>query len=585
MREEPPEGTPDGLIADRFRLEGLLGTGGSASVFEALDTATGEIVAVKLLHPHLAASAPLQEAFLAEAARAQKLRHPGLAAIRGVGVHDDGTGPIVWIAQDLAPGMTLGEHVRRSGPLSPAHAIAMADSVLDALSAAHAIGLVHRDVSPGNVMIDIQGGALVSTRLLDFGLADAPGRAARGGDVLLSSAPALESGVVANTRYASPEQLRGEPVSASGDLYQVGGTLYFALTGSPPYRHASSDELVRAHVHAPPPVPSVVARSVPPELDRIVVRAMLKDPADRFADAAAMRAALGAVPLAAVPLGAAPTAPTANAFPKAPTRAATAAVAIHGAEPSGPGATRLLPLDPTTPADDDDSTAPVSIGSGAWGWFLGVAALVLAALVVGPALFGSLAGRPAPTISASAVAAPSTLPPVATTTPSSTPAAAAVAVPVFGTLTEARAALAAAGLLVGDVQAVPSPSPGETVLSADPERGTFVRPGSSVALRIASGQNAIPSVEGMARDAAFAALQAAGFLPSELGVSVPGASGGIAVTTRPAPGSTLAVGSPVTVLVTIEAASTPAPSPSATGAAPTPSPGPRGSGQGAGGGG
>jgi serine/threonine-protein kinase len=581
MPEESPGVAPDGLIADRFRLEGLLGTGGSASVFEALDTTTGETVAVKLLHPHLAARAPLQEAFLAEAARAQKLRHPGLAAIRGVGVHDDGTGPIVWIAQDLAPGMTLGEHVRRNGRLSPAHAIAMADSVLGALSAAHAIDLVHRDVSPGNVMIDIQGGVLVSTRLLDFGLADAPGRSARGGDVLLSSAPAHESGIVANTRYASPEQLRGEPVSASGDLYQVGGTLYFALTGSPPYRHVSREELVRAHAHAPPPVPSVLARGVPPELDRVVVRAMLKDPADRFADAAAMRAAL-----AAVPIGTSPPAPTASTAPKAPTRAATAAVAIHGAEPSGPGATRLLPIDPTTDApEDDDSTAPVSIGSGAWGWFLGVAALVLVALVVGPALFGSLAGRPAPTISASAVAAPSTLSPVATTTPSSTPAAAAVAVPAFGTLTEARAALAAAGLLVGDVQAVPSASPGETVLSADPERGTFVRPGSSVALRIASGQNAIPSVEGMTRDAAFAALQAAGFLPSELGVSVPGASGGVAVTTRPAPGSTQSVGSPVTVLVTTDAASTPAPSPSATGAQPTPSPGPRGGGQGAGGGG
>jgi eukaryotic-like serine/threonine-protein kinase len=206
----------DGLVSGRYRLGELLGTGGSASVFTALDIETDTVVALKILHPHLSDPVQTREAFFAEARAAAVLRHPNIVAVLGVGVHDPGEEPLAWIALDLAPGVSLAEHVEKHGALGVDDALTLAAGVLLALEAAHAVGLIHRDISPANVMVDVRPDsklAVGAVRLLDFGLADAAGRPALGTDLLRSSAVHGDTatrpvGVLGSVNYMSPEQHR-----------------------------------------------------------------------------------------------------------------------------------------------------------------------------------------------------------------------------------------------------------------------------------------------------------------------------------------------------------------------------------------
>jgi serine/threonine-protein kinase len=320
----PPPGESgrdrSGLISGRYRLGELLGSGGSASVFTAVDVATGEAVALKILHPHLSRSPAARDAFFVEARAAERLLHPNIVRVLGVGVHrvgedpgaadpadpadplepaaDDSAGePRAWIALELAPGTTLAEEVERVGRLPLAEAVAVAEGVLAALEFAHGAGLIHRDVSPTNVVLarDPRGRLRPSgVRLLDFGLADAAGRAAVGADVLRTPGASAPAGVLGNANYVSPEHARGLPVDERGDIYQLGATLYFALIGRPPFVRDSTAATLAAHLEAPPPVPSVDRPGVFRALDRIVVKALLKDPTQRYASAAEMSIAVRA---------------------------------------------------------------------------------------------------------------------------------------------------------------------------------------------------------------------------------------------------------------------------------------------------
>lgn len=573
----PATGLADGLVADRFRLDGLLGTGGSASVFRAVDTTTGAAVAVKILHPHLAESPALREAFLAEARRSEAVRHPHIAPVVAVGVHDDATTPAVWIAQGLAPGLTLSEHIRTNGRLAVRQAADVGIAVLDALTAAHAAGLVHRDISPANVMVALDGDRVARVHLLDFGLADAAGQTARGGDVLRSTASSGRQGVVGNVRFASPEQLRGEPVGGRGDLYQVGGLLYFMLTGSAPYPQESHEEMVRAHISAPPPVPSVRTPGIPPELDRVVVRALLKHPGDRFPDAATMASALAAA------VGQGPTRGGPVSAEGSQTSIATVGgddVTTFATEDPNTGATRVLApavgatrsLSATTaaalaPGRAVPAAQPERRGTGVWLFVVLVPVVIAIGLVVGPALVAAPESGPSPSSSpAVSASAPQATPPQAPV-PSEAPAL--VAVPQLGSLADVRSAIEAAGLRVGRVTNADAPLPADTVLSSDPAPGTRVQPGAQVSLTIASGSNAVPDIDGMPGAAALATVRAAGFEPIEVRLSAPDVPEGVAFATRPSIGRSLPLGSDVSVLVAVGAAPTPAPSTSPT---PVPTP-------------
>jgi len=539
-----------GLVAGRFRVEGLLGTGGTASVFRARDEVTGQTVAVKLLHPHLSQSDTVRKAFLREGRRTAHVSHPSIVAVVDMGTFREHGIPIAWIAQQIVEGVTLAEHVRATGPLSAVHAAAVAGDILDALGAAHAVGLVHRDVSPANVLVHVVDNGLPRSTLLDFGLADAAGETAHGDDVLRSSVSPVTAGVVGNAEFASPEQLSGQPVGPRGDLYQVGGMLYFALTGRAPFTGSDRSAVIRAHLHAPPPVPSVAVRSVPGALDRVVVRSMLKEPAGRFADAAEMRAAvLEAVTPARV---------------RVPGDDEVSSTRVLAAAPLGAGSA-------PAPAPVDESTRH----GPRWG---AIAAIVL--LLAGTAAAVPLmanAGRAAPAAEPSAAAsapvptATTTSTPQPTASDPGTPAPIATAlVPAFGSLDDTRLALAAAGFVVGDITERDAPQSAGTVLSSDPAPGTAVARGSAVRLVVASGSNLVPNVVGMDAAAAASSMRAAGFVPAQTTVASDRPMGTV-VGVEPAAGSAARLGSAVTILVAA-ARATPTPAPPSPSSTPTPVP-------------
>jgi len=540
-----------GLISARYRLGELLGTGGSASVFSAVDVRDDSVVALKLLHPHLSGDPAAREALFREARGAAGLRHPNIVAVLDVGVHDDG---IAWIALELAPGVSLAEHVELHGVIGSLQTVALAAGVLRGLEAAHAAGLVHRDVSPANIMLSPGADALLTpddVRLVDFGLADAAGRAALAPPSPESdgSAPA---GALGSVNYVSPEQATGGSVDARGDIYQLGAVLYFALTGRPPFPRASAAETVDAHLSAPPPVPSVAQPRIPRAVDRLVVKAMLKAPGDRFQSAAEM---LGAVE--ALMIGVAPRVLDSGD----PRTLVLPAGRVSNSErrprlpESRPAATVAVPVAAPVPAAADD---------GSWLWKSGIALVTVIAIVAW--IVSSATGGSAPQAAAQPSSSAVVVTPTATAAPPpplpTAPTTAVVPAVAGGSITDARLAIESAGFVAGGITDENSASPAGTVLRSTPEQGSNQTLGSTVALVVASGLGEVPGIDDLPRDAAIAAIQGAGFaaiMSVQEDASVPM---GTILGTDPPAGTAVLLGRTVTILV----ASSPAP------VAPTPSP-------------
>lgn len=536
----------DGLVAGRFRVLGLLGSGATASVYDALDTRDGGRVAVKVLHPHLAARPEMRSAFLREAERVAALSHPALCGVIGSGTpHDVGGEGETWTAWQLAPGLTLGEHVRERGTLSARTASDVGASVLDGLAVLHAAGLVHRDISPSNIVVDVDAaGHLRDARIIDFGLVDAAGTTTRGGDVLRSEAG---DGVVGNLQYAAPELLRGEGVGPSADLYQLAGVLYYALVGSPPFPRDSAEATIRAHQSAAPPTVSVSVGGVPVALDRVIVRAMVKDPATRFGSAGEMRAALSSAVATRVDAEAVPVDRTTR------TRVFSPAVS------------------PAVDAAQHASAEPEGQGGSPWLWGLGLVAVGLVVAVVVALSSGSepTTARETPAAVVSS--------PVSTPSPSApTPIVETPPPPVTATVPSlegmdadaASRALATAGLAVGEIMSVDSERPIRTVLGSEPAAGTTLGAGGIVTLTVASGSNGVPDVVGAPEQPAIDAVAAAGFVPIVTRQSS-GAPTGTVTAVQPAGSTSLPLGATVSLVV---AAPLPAPSPTTPPVTPTPTP-------------
>jgi serine/threonine-protein kinase len=543
------------LVAERFRLRELLGSGGTAAVYRAHDTVRGEDVALKLLHPHLAADAPMRDAFFEEVRAAQSAAHPSLVEIYDAGVAELDP-PVAWIALEYVSGITLEDYVRENGALDPSVVQPLAEALLQALAALHAVGVVHRDVSPQNVMFD--PAALAdperfgrSVRLLDFGLADVSGRSTRGTDALLSGS-GEPIGVVATVAYASPEQLLGAPVGESSDVYQAGATLFLALTGTPPFPGASA-AVVRAHLAAPPPVPSARRRGVPRAWDRLITTAMLKDPADRYEGAEAMRAVVAArlEPRMADGRAGVAQVPTALTRPYRTTLPSTSTpIPSHGAPGAGEGLLRPARHWP--------------------GWLAGgIGAAAIAAIVV----LSSMAGAAPSAVPHAAPPAVSTPAPSQTVSVPPTTAPEIRTVPELGgrTLADARAALQEAGLATGTISIENAPVAADTVLGSDPPAGHARPSGAAIALRVASGANTVPQILGLTPSDASAALAAAGFSFALLEEGE--APQQVVSASSPAPGQAAGVGSVVTVTVPHPLRATPSPTPSPT-ASPSPTPAP-----------
>jgi len=266
------------LLGDRYELGRLLGSGGMARVYEGHDRVLDRRVAIKVLNAGLAADAEFVARFQREARAAARLAHPGVVAVYDTGDHE-GTR---FIVMEYVEGRTLAD-VLAEGPLAPARAAEVGREVLAALGAAHDRGLVHRDVKPANIMVTPEG----ALKVMDFGIA----RAAEEGTRLTTAAS-----VIGTPSYMAPEQVEARPVDARTDLYALGAVLYECLVGAPPFEGTSAITVAARHVNDAPEPPRRRRPEIPPRLEAVVLRALAKDPADRWPTAAAFRAALeGAV--------------------------------------------------------------------------------------------------------------------------------------------------------------------------------------------------------------------------------------------------------------------------------------------------
>ena len=263
-------------VGGRYRLIELLGSGGMATIYRATDTQLGRDVALKLLRPEYLRDPDFASRFRQEAPAAASLSHPNVVTVYDFG--EDPSGP--YIVMELVDGEDLSTILRRSGALGPRQVARIGSGVARALAAAHARGLVHRDVKPGNILIGTDG----QVKVADFGIA----RAIAEAQVTL---PGMTLGSV---HYFSPEQARGEQATTSSDTYSLGIVLYEMLTGVRPWEGDSAASVALARLSGPIPDPATVRPSVPPDLASITRKALALDPNDRWPSAAAMADALDA---------------------------------------------------------------------------------------------------------------------------------------------------------------------------------------------------------------------------------------------------------------------------------------------------
>jgi eukaryotic-like serine/threonine-protein kinase len=248
-----------------------------AEVWEAEDEILTRRVAVKLLLPNLAVDADIRTRFQREAISAARLGHPNVVAIYDTGEEDD----IPFIVMELVRGRTLRDLIDERGALPPSTVVAIGAQVCEALCAAHEAGIVHRDIKPGNVLLAAPDDRV---KVADFGIARAA--AGEGSDL-------TKPGVLMGTaRYLSPEQVHGEPVDARTDIYGLGVVLYEMLVGRPPFTAESEVATAMAHASTEPLRPRQARAGIPRSLETIVMRALAKDPADRYESADALRSAL-----------------------------------------------------------------------------------------------------------------------------------------------------------------------------------------------------------------------------------------------------------------------------------------------------
>lgn len=444
------------VLGERYEIGGVLGRGGMAEVHHGRDLRLGREVAVKVLRHDLARDPSFQVRFRREAQASASLNHPAIVAVYDTGEDRTPSGATPYIVMEYVEGETLRDVLRREGRLPTERAMSLAADICGALDFSHRNGIVHRDVKPGNVMITPQG----SVKVMDFGIA----RAVSDSAATMTSTAA----VIGTAQYLSPEQARGEGVDARSDVYSLGCLLYELVTGAPPFTGDSPVSVAYQHVREDPRLPSSINPDVPPELDAILLKAMSKNPANRYQSAAEMRNDL----LRAL---------AGQRVEATPVMGDAEKTAIIGA-PVGGYASGYGDEDWDDAGDRRRKRRIIAIVA------------VLGVLLIGGAIAAA----------------------VALTRGEETPAVQQVRVPALLNLDQAAAeqALTGAGLAVGEVtQEASGTVPEGQVLGSTPPSGSRVDEGSEVDLVVSAGPDTVqvPNVVGLTEDQARANLEQAGF--------------------------------------------------------------------------
>jgi eukaryotic-like serine/threonine-protein kinase len=259
------------VLADRYEVEELLGQGGMARVFRGTDRVLNRKVAVKVLSPQFAGDDQFVARFRREAQAAAALNHPNIVSVYDTGDQSD----VHYIVMEYVEGRTIRDVIREEGPLHPQRGTEIAQAVGRALAAAHQAGLVHRDIKPGNIMLTREG----EVKVMDFGIA----RTATGDPLTQTAA------VLGTASYLSPEQAQGSAVDARSDIYSLGCVLYEMLTGRPPFTGDSPVAIAFKHVREDPVPPGRLNLDVPSSLEAVVMKAMAKNPDNRYQTADELR--------------------------------------------------------------------------------------------------------------------------------------------------------------------------------------------------------------------------------------------------------------------------------------------------------
>jgi beta-lactam-binding protein with PASTA domain/predicted Ser/Thr protein kinase len=267
------------LLGGRYQVGELLGYGGMAEVHRGRDLRLGRDVAIKTLRTDLARDATFQMRFRREAQNAASLNHPAIVAVYDTGEERGPAGEeLPYIVMEFVNGRTLKEVLAAEGRLMPRRALEITADICAALEFSHRHGIIHRDIKPGNVMLTQTG----QVKVMDFGIA----RALASGATTMTQT----SAVIGTAQYLSPEQARGEPVDARSDVYASGCVLFELVCGHPPFVGDNPVSVAYQHVREDPRPPSSSNRDVTPEIDAVVLKALAKNPLNRYQSAGEMRA-------------------------------------------------------------------------------------------------------------------------------------------------------------------------------------------------------------------------------------------------------------------------------------------------------
>ncbi|HZA11794.1 Stk1 family PASTA domain-containing Ser/Thr kinase [Mycobacterium sp.] len=441
-------------LSDRYELGEILGFGGMSEVHLARDLRLHRDVAVKVLRADLARDPSFYLRFRREAQNAAALNHPAIVAVYDTGEAQTATGPLPYIVMEYVDGVTLRDIVQNDGPIPPRKAIEIISDACQALNFSHQHGIIHRDVKPANIMISRAG----AVKVMDFGIARAI--ADSGNSVTQTAA------VIGTAQYLSPEQARGDSVDARSDVYSLGCVLYEILTGEPPFVGDSPVAVAYQHVREDPVPPSQRHDGISPDLDAVVLKALAKNPDNRYQSAAELRA-----DLVKVHSGQAPDAPK----------------VLTDAE-----RTSLLSSPPAQPAEQTDRLTrqqppyPDRGGRGSIGrWLIAVAVLAILTVVV-TVLINMVGASPRDVQVPDVTGQPSA---------------------------DAIAALQNRGFKTRTQQKPNSTVPPDHIINTDPKGNDTVGAGSEITLNVSTGpeQREVPDVSNLSYADAVRKLTSAGF--------------------------------------------------------------------------